>query len=112
MTTVIATGLLAAVAGLALSTFLRQLRQRRRAARRRIEQPNSHYAAAGVVRRMDRERWAALLDVDMHPINRAELERLLNQVDAAGVDSLSAAGRQYLDNLMGSHLPGAPKPGV
>lgn len=104
MTTVIATGLLAAVAGLALTTFLRQLRQRRVAARRRVEQPNSHYAAAGVVRRMDRERWDGLLQADLHPVNRAEVERLLNLVDAAGADALSTSARNFLENMMASHL--------
>lgn len=35
------------------------------------------------------------------------LERLLRQVDAAGVDSLSPKSRQFLDNLLKSHPPNA-----
>lgn len=108
MTVVIATGVLAAVAGVALSAWLRQVRLRRRAARRRVEQPNSHYAAPAVVKRVERDRWAGLTAIpDMHPINRQELDRLLAQVDAAGVDSLSPAARQFLDNLLRSNAPRA-----
>jgi len=105
MTSVITAGLLAAIVGALLGTWLRHVRRQRVAARRRVEQPNSHYSAAGVVRRIERERWHELLKVeDMHPINRAELERLLRQVDAAGPDSLSTPARQFLDNLLRSHL--------
>ena len=104
MTSVIATGVLAALVGVALSAWLRQVRLRRLAARRTVERPNSHYAPPAVERRAETERWGEKIRAeDLHPINRDELNRLLAKIAASGSGSLSAGDRQFLDNLLKTH---------
>lgn len=85
--------------GVGLRVWLRRLRERRIAARRRVEAPNSHYSSLGVRQQEDRERWRRI-DVDaLHPLNREEVLRLLGIVDADGVGVLSSRERVFLDNM-------------
>ena len=74
-------------------------KQRRIAARRRVERPNSHYASEGVRNQQDRERWGRINLPKLHPINQDEVERLLVLVDADGVHVLSPRDRLFLDNM-------------
>jgi hypothetical protein len=85
--------------GVGLRLWLRSWRQRRIAARRRVEAPNSHYSSLGVRQLEDRERWGRIDVQHLHPINRQEVRRLLDVVDANGVGVLSAKERLFLDNM-------------
>jgi hypothetical protein len=85
--------------GVGLRVWLRQLRERRVAARRRVEAPNSHYSSVGVRQQEDRERWGHIEVQRLHPINRDEVDRLLAIVDADGVSILSSKERLFLDNM-------------
>lgn len=85
--------------GVGLRLWLRSVRERRIAARRRVEAPNSHYSSLRVRQQEDRERWGKI-DVDrLHPLNRDEVARLLEIVDADGVGVLSQRERLFLDNM-------------
>jgi hypothetical protein len=85
--------------GVWLRLWLRRLREQRIAARRRVEAPNSHYASLGVRQIEDRERWGRIDVQHLHPLNRAEVVRLLEIVDASGVAVLSDRERLFLDNM-------------
>ncbi|MGH7445977.1 MAG: hypothetical protein ACRELT_00355 [Longimicrobiales bacterium] len=89
----LAAGVLAAVA---LRTVMRA---RRRARRRVIEQPNSHYTSQLVRNGETRHRWQNI-DLDrIHEINRGEVVRLLGKVDVSGVESLRETERVFLDQV-------------
>ena len=100
MTELVLPALVVLVAGgVWLRLWLRGLRRRRIAARRRVEAPNSHYASLGVRQIEDRERWGRIDVQHLHPLNRAEVLRLLEVVDASGVAVLSTRERLFLDNM-------------
>jgi hypothetical protein len=100
MTELVLPALLVLVAGgVWLRLGLRSLRQRRIAARRRVEEPNSHYASLGVRQIEDRERWGRIDVQRLHPINSEEVVRLLEIVDESGVAVLSPRERLFLDNM-------------
>lgn len=88
------------VAGLASVLMVRWALARRRARRRVVERPNSHYTSEGVRRNETRSRWHAIDRARLHEINRGEVERLLARVDAAGPESLRADERRFLDYLV------------
>jgi len=91
--------LVLAAGGVWLQLWLRSLRRRRIAARRRVEAPNSHYASLGVRQIEDRERWGRIDVQRLHPINREEVVRLLEIVDTSGVAVLTPRERLFLDNM-------------
>lgn len=103
---------LALVAGLfALGVALaRVARARARARRRLVEKPNSHYTAPLVRENETRHRWHDI-DLDrVHEINRAEVVRLLDKVDAAGLDAIRTTEREFLDQIAKiSRRPAEPK---
>lgn len=79
--------------------LMRVLRARRRARRRVVEKPNSHYTSP-IVRDVEtRHRWHGVRLDRIHEINREEVVRLLARVEAIGVDSLRANERVFLDNM-------------
>lgn len=89
-------GLALPVAGLAAS---RAIRKRRRARRRIVEMPNSHYTSRVVRENETRHRWRDI-DLDrIHEINREEVVRLLARVEAAGTDALRPTERTFLDHM-------------
>ena len=85
--------------GVGVRFWMRRLREQRLAARRRVEAPNSHYSSLGVRQQEDRERWGRIELRRLHPLNRDEVARLLDIVDASGVGTLSAKERLFLDNM-------------
>lgn len=88
-----------AAAGLAVRAWYARRRQAGAPARRRAERPNPHYSSQGLRNQLDRERWGAI-DLDtLHPLNRAEVERLLGAVDRRGISALTAKDRLFLDNM-------------
>jgi Flp pilus assembly protein TadB len=85
--------------GMTFRWWYRRRRQRRIEARRRVEAPNSHYSSALVREQLDRERWGGIALGGLHPLNREEVLRLLDQVDEDGVRVLSPRDRLFLDNM-------------
>lgn len=85
--------------GVALRLWYRHWRRRRIAARRRVEAPNSHYSSQGVRNQEDRERWGDIKMTTLHPLNQAEVMRLLEVVDVDGIKALSGKDRLFLDNM-------------
>lgn len=88
-----------AMSGVAGRWWYRRWRRQKIAANRRIEAPNSHYSSAGVRNQEDRERWGDINMGTLHPLNRDEVVRLLEVVDADGIKSLSPRDRLFLDNM-------------
>jgi hypothetical protein len=71
----------------------------RRDKRRPVERANSFYAAPGVRRLVDLERWRGIPVERVHALNRDEVQRLLRVAEAAGPDALSPNERQFLENV-------------
>lgn len=90
---------LTAVGGVGLRLWYRSWRRRRIAARRRVEAPNSHYSSRLVRDQEDRERWGDIDLSRLHPLNRDEVQRLLDAVDSEGIRILSSKERLFLDNM-------------
>jgi hypothetical protein len=85
--------------GVVLRIWYRSWRKRRVAARRVVEAPNSHYSSQGVRNQEDRDRWGRINVRKLHPLNRDEVQRLLDVVDQDGIKSLSSKDRLFLDNM-------------
>lgn len=99
MTIWIPTLLFVLAGGIGLRVWYRRWRSRRLAARRRVEKPNSHYSSEGVRKQEDRERWGRINVARLHPLNRDEVQRLLDVVDDEGIETLSSRDRLFLDNM-------------
>ncbi len=82
-----------------LRIWYRRWRAKRIAARRVVEKPNSYYSSKLVQNQEDQERWQSVDSSNLHPINREEVERLLEVVDVQGTDALSPGERLFLDNM-------------
>lgn len=91
--------LIAAAMGAGLRFWYLRWKRRRVAARRRVEKPNSHYSSTGVRNQEDRERWGNIRMGALHPLNRTEVQRLLDVVDHEGIKALSPKERLFLDNM-------------
>ena len=90
---------LAALGAFAFRLWYKSWRRRKVEANRRVEAPNSHYSSQGVRNQEDRERWGGINVTSLHPLNRAEVQRLLELVDAEGVTALTGKDRLFLDNM-------------
>lgn len=87
------------ILGVGLRIWYRAWRRRRMAARRRVELPNSAYSSEGVRHQEDRARWGRIPLASLHPLNRDEVQRLLDTVDRHGIKALSSKERLFLDNM-------------
>lgn len=96
---ILAAVLLAVALGGGLIALARAARVRRKARRRVIEQPNSHYTSPLVRETETRHRWHGMSLENIHEINRAEVVRLLARADALGVDALRPNERSFLDHI-------------
>ena len=85
--------------GVGFRFWYRNRRQRRLAAKRRVEAPNSHYSSLGVREQEDRQRWGHIDLPKLHPLNQEEVRRLLELVNEDGVKALSGKDRLFLDNM-------------
>jgi membrane associated rhomboid family serine protease len=45
------------------------------------------------------ERWSRIKRDDLHEVNRAELDRILDKIGASGIASLTASEREFLDRF-------------
>jgi hypothetical protein len=87
------------VTGVGLRIWYRHWKKKRIAARRVVEKPNSHYSSKLVQNQEDKERWHSVDLTNLHPVNREEVERLLEVVDVQGLEALSPKERLFLDNM-------------
>lgn len=85
--------------GVVLRIWYRSWRKRRLAARRKVELPNSAYSSEGVRNQEDRDRWRRINLRKLHPLNRDEVQRLLDVVDEDGIKAISSKDRLFLDNM-------------
>jgi phosphoglycerate-specific signal transduction histidine kinase len=99
MTVIIPAALVAVVGVVGLRVWYKRWKERRVAARRRVEKPNSHYSSEGVRHQEDRERWGRIPVRSLHPLNQDEVQRLLDLVDDEGVEVLTSRERLFLDNM-------------
>lgn len=90
----------AALFGVFVRQFVLAYRARKRAERRKVEAPNSHYDPVAVQNIQARERWDGIEMRQVHEINRGEVERLLTKADALGVEALKPRERQFLDVML------------
>lgn len=89
----------AVIAGVLVRRSVKARKARLRAARRVIERPNSYYASRDVQDQVDAE-WYNTIELDrLHEVNREYVERLLNQIHAAGVDSLRRDERAFMERM-------------
>jgi hypothetical protein len=105
--------LLAILAGAALAIALvRTVLAQRRASRRTVELPSSHYTSQLARAAESRHRWQSIALDKIHEINREEVVRLLAKVEALGVDALRPDERIFLDTmarLAGTTTPSEPR---
>ena len=66
------------------------------------EQPNSPYAAPGVLKIERHERWEGILQKKIHEVNRSEVERLLVKMQALGSEKLTPSEKDFLDRMAGA----------
>ncbi|NJD19584.1 MAG: hypothetical protein FIA95_09935 [Gemmatimonadetes bacterium] len=91
--------LVGAALGVALRYWHRAWRRHLVASRRRVELPNSAYSSPGVRQQEDRARWGRIEVHSLHPLNRDEVQRLLDLVDREGIHALNSRERLFLDNM-------------
>ncbi len=75
------------------------------AARRVVERPNSYYAAKGVRDQEDAEWWRRIMLDRLHEVNREYVERLLNQIDGASIDTLNRNERAFMERMANLETP-------
>ena len=85
-------------------------RKRIIAERRVVEGPNSFYASKAVHNQEDEEWWRRIKLERLHELNREYVERLLRQIDTAGVGTLTKDERAFMGRMAKIDAP--PRPGV
>ena len=74
-------------------------------ARRVVERPNSYYASKGVRDQEDEEWWRRISLDRLHEVNREYVERLLRQIDGAGVDTLNRDEHAFMERMANLEAP-------
>ncbi len=80
------------------------------AERRVVERPNSFYASKAVHNQEDEEWWRRIELERLHELNREYVERLLRQIDGAGIGTLTTDERAFMERM--AKLEAPPRPGV
>ena len=75
-----------------------------------VERPNSFYASRAVHNQEDEEWWRRIELERLHELNREYVERLLRQIEGAGVGTLTKDERAFLERMAKIDAP--PRPGV
>jgi hypothetical protein len=98
------------ISGLSAIVLARAIRSRleRRERSRHVEMPNSHYASQLVLDIEARQRWHAIPLERVHEINRAEIRRLIAEVERHGIRRLTPRERAFLDRMAELNPP-APR---
>ena len=91
--------LLGVGAGLVAHAIYRWWRRKTIPRRRVVEPPNSTFSSP-LVRQLDKqEKWASIRLNALHPLNRSEVERLLELVTSGGLNAITERERAFLDYL-------------
>jgi hypothetical protein len=69
------------------------------AERRVVERPNSFYASKAVHNQEDEEWWRRIELDRLHELNREYVERLLAQIEGAGVGTLTKEEREFMERM-------------
>jgi hypothetical protein len=96
--------------GFGLRKALARRKQKLILARRVVERPNSFYASKGVRDQEDEEWWRRIGLDRLHEVNREYVERLLRQIEGAGVDTLNRDERAFMERM--ANLEAPPRQGV
>jgi hypothetical protein len=96
--------------GLGLRKAWASRKQKLIATQRVVERPNSYYASKGVRDQEDEEWWRRIKLDRLHEVNREYVERLLRQIDGAGVDTLTRDERAFMERM--ANLEAPPRKGV
>lgn len=78
------------------------------AERRVVERPNSFYASEAVHNQEDAEWWRRIRLERLHELNREYVERLLGQIDGAGVGILTKDERAFMERMANLEAPARP----
>ena len=78
--------------------------------RRVVERPNSFYASKAVHNQEDEEWWRRIELERLHELNREYVERLLRQIEGAGVGTLTKDERAFMERM--ANLEAPPRSGV
>jgi membrane associated rhomboid family serine protease len=79
--------------------FLKWWELRSPAARFRRKAATDRRPSSGVMNRADVKRWAEINRDNMHPVNREELDRILDKINAEGSDKLAPEEREFLERF-------------
>jgi membrane associated rhomboid family serine protease len=71
----------------------------RRRKKRRVERPNSHFKAPGVLQQEVQARWNRIRLDELHELNRSEAIHLLAKMKAGGLGALSPDERAFLERI-------------
>ncbi len=93
-----------------IRAWLIERKKRLIAERRVVEHPNSFYASKAVHYQEDEEWWRRIELERLHELNREYVERLLRQIEGAGVDTLTTEERAFMERM--AKLDAPPRPGV
>jgi hypothetical protein len=93
---------IAFVTGLGTGFWVRRRMDAKKGRYRRVEGPNSAFAAPGVLKIERHERWESILQKRIHEVNRSEVERLLDKVRALGAEKLTPSEKDFLDRMAAS----------
>ncbi|HIF07770.1 MAG TPA: hypothetical protein EYQ64_12705 [Gemmatimonadetes bacterium] len=75
------------------------------AERRVVERPNSFYGSMAVHNQEDEERWRRIELERLHELNREYVERLLRQIEGAGVGTLTQEARAFMERMANLEAP-------
>ena len=80
------------------------------AEQRVVERPNSFYGSKAVHKQEDEEWWRRIELNRLHELNREYVERLLRQIEGAGVGALTKDERAFMERM--ANLEAPPRPGA
>ena len=98
------------IGGVSIRAWWIERKKRLIAEHRVVERPNSFYASKAVHNQEDEEWWRRIELERLHELNREYVERLLRQIEGAGVGTLTKDERAFMERM--AKLEAPPRPGV
>ncbi len=98
------------IGGVSIRAWWVERKKRLIVERRVVERPNSFYASKAVHNLEDEEWWRRIQLDRLHELNREYVERLLRQIDGAGVGTLTKDERAFMERM--ARLEAPPRPGA
>jgi len=106
----LATVLAVVIGGVLIRAWWVERKKRLVAEGRVIERPNSFYGSKAVHNQEDEEWWRRIELERLHELNREYVERLLLQIEGAGVGTLTKDDRAFMERM--AKLEAPPRPGA